>query len=176
VKKQRKRNYINNRDFFEAVKAHIKACRKADREKRERPRAPEYIGKCILQICNRLAMRPNFFSYTWREEMICDAIENCIVAIPGYNIKKENPFAYFSMIAWNAMVRRIQKEKKETYLKHKNMQQSFIFDANEFGLSSQADTKSEDVIKDFEDKLEANRKKKKKAAIAKKRGVEQFGD
>ena len=175
VKPKKKRNYVNNPDFHACLKLYIKAVRKAKREKTEAPRIPEYVGACINQICNRLSLRPNFFSYTWRDEMVHDAIENCIMAVDNYKIDKEipNPFAYFTMIAWNAMIRRIQKEKKQTYIKHKNFQNSFIVDdlMAEFNISNPSDYKSEDVVRDFEDKIAANKKKKKKA---KKNGIENF--
>jgi hypothetical protein len=78
------------------------------------------------------------------------------------------------MIAWNAFIRRIQKEKKQTYIKHKNMQNNFIIDdlISEFGSNQNSDYKSDNVIKEFEDKSEASRKKKIKAV--KKKGVEVF--
>jgi DNA-directed RNA polymerase specialized sigma24 family protein len=107
--------------------------------------------------------------------MISDGIENCIVAIDNFDPRKsDNPFAYFTMIAWNAFIRRIQREKKQTYIKHKNMQNTFIVDelASEFGMQVTGDQKSDDVIRDFEQKAENNKKKKKKTA--KKKGLEIF--
>ena len=168
-------HYVNNKQMFEAMQLYVKARNKAKREKQEPPRIPEYIGECVYLICNKLSMNYNFINYTWRDEMISDGIENCIMAVDNFDPKKtNNPFAYFTMIAWHAFVRRIQKEKKQTYIKHKNMQNSFVIDdlASEFGLTNGADEKSDDVIRDFEEKAEANRKKKKKAA--KKKGIEIF--
>ena len=174
MKKPKAVHYVNNRQMYETMKVYIKAVRKARREKEDPPRIPEYIGECVYLICNKLSLKPQFSGYTWRDEMISDGIENCIVAIDNFDPKKsDNPFAYFTMIAWNAFIRRIQREKKQTYIKHKNMQNSFITDelASEFGASAQGDHKSDDVIRDFEEKAAANKKKKK---TAKKRGLENF--
>ena len=57
-----------------------------------------------------------------------DAVENCLKAIYNYNLEhatrtgKPNAFAYFTQIIWYAFLRRIQKEKKQTYIKFKASQ------------------------------------------------------
>jgi DNA-directed RNA polymerase specialized sigma24 family protein len=175
MKKPKPVHYVNNKQMYETMKVYIKAVRKSKREKVEAPRIPEYIGECLYLICNKLSLKPQFSGYTWRDEMISDGIENCIVAIDNFDPRKsDNPFAYFTMIAWNAFIRRIQREKKQTYIKHKNMQNTFIVDelASEFGMQVTGDQKSDDVIRDFEQKAENNKKKKKKTA--KKKGLEIF--
>lgn len=87
-----------------------------------------YIGECILLICNGLAKKSNFSGYTYIDEMISDGIENCIMALDSFDIHnpKKNPFWYFSKIAYYAFVRRIQSEKKQQFIKHKNVQQFFL--------------------------------------------------
>ena len=160
-------HYVNNKMMYETMQLYIEKVQIA-KNIADQPRIPEYIGECIY-------LKPQFFGYTWRDEMVSDGIENCIIAINNFDpSKSNNPFAYFTMIAWNAFIRRIQKEKKQTYIKHKNMQNNYIIDdlVSEFGAGQQSDHKSNDVIKDFEDKTEASKKKKKKAA--KKKGIEVF--
>ena len=52
--------------------------------------------------------------------MISDGIENCLQYLNNFNPKKsKNPFAYFTQIIYYAFIRRIQKEKKQTTIKHK---------------------------------------------------------
>jgi hypothetical protein len=174
MKKPKAVHYVNNRQMYETLVVYIKSVNDAESRNEIPPRIPEYLGECIYLICNKLSLKPQFSGYTWRDEMISDGIENCIVAMDNFDpSKSDNPFAYFTMIAWNAFIRRIQREKKQTYIKHKNMQNSFIVDelASEFGLSHGGDDKSDDVIRDFENKVEANKKKKKST---KKKGVELF--
>ena len=63
------RNYVNNRDFFEAIKTY--------KEKvaiNPNTRIPDYIGTCILKICERLSTKPNFIGYSFRDEMIADGV------------------------------------------------------------------------------------------------------
>jgi hypothetical protein len=88
----------------------------------EPPSCPEYIGECFLKIANRLSFRPNFINYAFREDMISDGIENCVQYMNNFNAEKsKNPFAYFTQIIYYAFVRRIQKEKKQLYIKYKTM-------------------------------------------------------
>ena len=52
--------------------------------------------------------------------MISDGIENCLQYAYNFNPEKsKNPFAYFTQIIYYAFIRRIQKEKKQSHIKHK---------------------------------------------------------
>ena len=87
------------------------------------PQVTEYIGECFLLIAERLATRPNFVNYPYKEEMIGDAIENCLVAANNFDPdKSSNPFAYFTQITYFAFLRRIQREKKQDTIKYKMME------------------------------------------------------
>ena len=82
------------------------------------PPVTNYIGECFLKIATHLSYRPNFINYTYRDEMICDAIENCIQYIGNFNREKSNnAFAYITQICYYAFLRRIQKEKKQVFIK-----------------------------------------------------------
>ena len=55
----------------------------------------------------------------FREDMICDGIENCVQYIENFNPEKsKNPFAYFTQIIYYAFLRRIQKEKRQLEIKN----------------------------------------------------------
>lgn len=90
----------------------------------------DYIAKCFLKISEGLSHKANFVRYTYREEMVMDAVENCLKAIENYNIDKAtrtgkpNAFAYFTQIAWYAFLRRIEKEKKQQDIKMKYLSES----------------------------------------------------
>ena len=52
-----------------------------------------------------------------------EKIENCIQYIDNFNpAKSKNPFAYFTQIIYYAFLRRIAKEKKQSYIKGKLIQ------------------------------------------------------
>jgi|TARA_B110000858_G_C17806729_1_gene478433 hypothetical protein len=111
-------HYVNNKDFTAAVAVYVSEIKEAKAKETPRPQMSEYIGECIYKIATRLSTRPNFINYTYRDEMICDAIENCIQYLGNFNTEKSNnAFAYVTQICYYAFLRRIQKEKKQVYIK-----------------------------------------------------------
>lgn len=69
----------------------------------------------ISKIANRLAFAPNFINYSYREEMVGDAIVKMFSALRNKKFKIDNgynPFSYFTKIAFNAFCNRIKKEKR----------------------------------------------------------------
>lgn len=126
-----KRNYVDNKKFYEAILLYKKNVRKAKREGKEEPRIPDYVGECILKIAENLSTKPCFASYTFREEMVSDGIENCILYFKDYDPKiGQNPFAYFTQIIYYAFLRRISKEEKNRYIIYKNFQHTIIHGNN----------------------------------------------
>jgi hypothetical protein len=121
-------HYVDNKKFLEAMKDWREECREAEEMGEEKPRVSNYIGECFLKIANGLSFRPNFINYTYKQEMISDGIENCLQYLHNFNPdKSNNPFAYFTQIIYYAFIRRIQKEKKQTHVKHRMIEkQEFI--------------------------------------------------
>lgn len=166
-----KRHYVNNKDFYEAIVVY-----KQKLSENPSTKVSDYIGQCILAICNKLSTKPNFIGYSFRDEMIADGIENCIASVNGFDPEKSsNPFAYFTQIAWNAFIRRISKEKKQQYIKHKNMVNNMLvseLDEDTFnhvmGKKSEYNDITNEIIDTFEKKLT---KTKKSSNI---KGVEKF--
>jgi len=113
-------HYIDNKKFLEEITQHRKIVNKAKKEGTKPPGVSNYIGQCFLDIANNLAKKPNFTNYSFKEEMVGDAVENCIMYATNFDPKKStNPFAFFTQITFYAFLRRIQKEKKQLYIKLK---------------------------------------------------------
>lgn len=113
-------HYVDNKALHAALVEYRQAKVEADAAGRTPPPIPEFVGECILRIATRLSTKTNFASYSYREEMISDAIENCLVYLHLFNPDKgRNPFAYFTQVCYYAFVRRIQREKKDLYRKLK---------------------------------------------------------
>lgn len=130
-KKNKKNNihYVDNSLFLQEITKYRNSVLLAVAEEREKPRVPNYLGECFLKIANHLAFKSNFINYTFREEMILDAIENCITYIDNFDpAKSSNPFAYFTQISYYAFLRRIQKEKKQLQTKYRYIQNADIHD------------------------------------------------
>lgn len=165
-----KTHYVNNEKFLEEMKRFRQMVAEAKETKKERPRVPEYIGECIFKIASHLARKPNFANYTFKDDMISDGVENCLLYIDNFDPEKSsNPFAYFTQIIYYAFLRRIQKEKKHLYVKYKSMENevinSLIENNGEDLVASHLngilhDSYSEEFIKDFINTFEDNKRRK----------------
>lgn len=149
-------HYVNNRDFSQAV---VDYCRSVDEAKAcddEPPIVPDYIASCFLKIAEGLSHKSNFIRYTYREEMVMDAVENCLKAIENYNVEaatrtgNPNAFAYFTQISWFAFLRRISKEKKQQDVKLKYLSQSGL---EEYIASDVDDKAAQQVVQSFVNQL-----------------------
>ena len=132
MKPQDRPHYVNNANFSQAVVEYVTVLNKARDAGEQLPIVPDYIARCFLKIAEGLSHKSNFIRYTYREEMVMDAVENCLKAIENYNLEaatrtgKPNAFAYFTQISWYAFLRRIAKEKKQQDVKIKYMTQSGV--------------------------------------------------
>jgi hypothetical protein len=118
-------NYVNNREFLDAMVVYRKKVKECEQQGLPKPKVPDYIGECFLKIATHLSYKPNFVNYMFREDMICDGIENCLQYIDNFNPEKStNPFAYFTQIIYYAFLRRIQREKKQLEIKTKILERS----------------------------------------------------
>jgi len=134
-KKSQSEHYVNNKDFLYALTDYKMAVNRAKESGEPKPRIPRYIGQCFLKIATHLSYKPNFVNYMFREDMICDGVENCVQYIDRFDTNRANPFAYFTQIIYYAFLRRIQKEKKQLDIKSKILEQSgfdevFVSDGN----------------------------------------------
>ena len=113
-RKRRKNNFIDNKEFYAALVSYRDSCRAAEDAGDDRPIIPRYIGKCFLDIAEHLSMRPNFSNYMYRQDMVMDAVENCVLYCKNFDPdKSKNPFSYFTQVCWYAFLRRISKEKRQ---------------------------------------------------------------
>lgn len=125
MKPKSQNHYVDNKRLYTEMIKYIREYNEAKEAGKEPPKASNYIGECIWLIANRLSTNRNFIGYTYREEMIGDAIENCLRYLHNFNPdKSNNPFAYFTQIMYYAFLRRIDKEKKQSYIKYKAMENS----------------------------------------------------
>ena len=123
--RKRSEHYVNNKEFLNAIVIYRNQCKRAEEAGEPRPRITNYLGECFLKIATHLSYKPNFVNYMFREDMICDGIENCVQYIENFNPEKsKNPFAYFTQIIYYAFLRRIQKEKRQLEIKNKILDKS----------------------------------------------------
>ena len=155
-KKRQGAHYVNNADFSQAVVDYVTEANAARKDKVEVPKVPAYVAQCFLRIAEGLSHKSNFSRYTYREEMVMDAVENCLKAINNYNLEaatrtgKPNAFAYFTQISWFAFLRRIAKEKKQQDVKLKYLEKSGIENFVDLDLADEA---AGNIINSFVDGL-----------------------
>ena len=113
-------NYVDNEKFLEAILQYKQEVACAFTKENEKPMIPEYIAECFLKIAEHLSFRPNFIKYTFKDDLISDGVENCLLYAHKFDeTKSKNPFAYFTQIIYYAFVRRIVKEKKQTKIRYR---------------------------------------------------------
>ena len=170
-------HYIDNEEFLKEMIIYKREFDEAKSKNELPPMISEYLGECFMKIAQRLSFRPNFINYAFKDDMISDGIENCVQYIKNFNPEKSsNPFAYFTQIIYYAFIRRIQKEKKQLYIKYKTMDSQAAMSENveisqhdqEQNYSYETMTNDQKVnMYNFISNFEESKKKKK--AIAKKK-------
>jgi len=176
VNKKKNPHYVNNKEFLAAMIDFRDSVLQAEANDEPRPKVPMYVADCIMKIATHLSYKPNFVNYTFRDEMICDGIENCLQYIDNFNPEKSNnPFAYFTQIVYYAFLRRIQKEKKYLYTKFKASEHANVFDEtadrqeHDQGIDYNDDIKynewTQEYMSDFIENFEECKRRKKKKKI-----------
>lgn len=121
----KERHYVDKEEFYQALverKALMDEYRAklANGEEVSPPRISEKIGECVLKICTNLSKKFQFAKIPYKEEMISDAIEQCLRYIDSFDVTKtRNPFSYFTQTAYYQYLDRIEVENEELYKKYK---------------------------------------------------------
>ena len=117
TKRKNSVHYVDNAELVKEIVEYKNQCSKIEKGQR-RPKMSEELGVMLLKIAQRLATSPKFKGYTFVDDMVGDAVENCIMYISNFDVEKStNAFAYVTQISYFAFLRRIQKEDKQQYVK-----------------------------------------------------------
>lgn len=117
-------HYINNQEFLAALIEHREKVLANKELGIDPPQISNYLGECFIKIARHLSYKSNFINYSYKDEMISDAIENCLAVVNNFDpSKSKNPFAYFTQITFFAFIRRIQREKKQMATKFRYIDQ-----------------------------------------------------
>jgi|TARA_B110000908_G_C10256269_1_gene455701 methyl-accepting chemotaxis protein len=156
MKPSERPHYVNNALFSQSVVDHVLSVREAEAAGEKIPQMPRYVAECFLKISEGLSHKSNFVRYTYREEMVMDAVENCLRACKNYNIEaatrkgKPNAFGYFTQIAWYAFLRRIKKEQRQQDVKLNYLAESGL---EEFMVDPNEDPQVAKAVQSFVDNL-----------------------
>jgi hypothetical protein len=178
--KKKKNHYVDNERFLAEIVEYKKKVVEAKEQGLDKPRVSEYIGKCIYLIAENLSHKPRFMNYSFRDELVSDAIENCFLYFDNFNPDiSKNPFAYFTQIIYYAFHRRISKEEKNRYIIYKKFQES-VLDTSDAALMVDHDDQHlisstmYDNLNEFIKKFEGREAVKKEKRKQIKQGLENF--
>ena len=104
TKKPKSEHYVNGKEFLQRITEYY-----------ETDVLPDELSVMVVKIANGLSYAPNFINYSYKDEMIGDAILKMFSALKGKKFDvstNNNPFSYFTTIAYHAFINRIKKEKK----------------------------------------------------------------
>jgi|TARA_Y100001973_G_C5102732_1_gene283573 hypothetical protein len=113
-------DYVDNEKFFSSMCEWKTQVEENEKIGEEKPPITEYIGECFWKIAEHLSFKSNFANYPFKDDMVGDAVENCIMYAHNFDPEKsKNPFSYFTQITYYAFIRRIEREKKQNFIKFK---------------------------------------------------------
>ena len=104
IKPKDKVHYVNSREFEDEIRNYYNTDLMTDK-----------LCESLNKIANGLSYAPNFLNYSYKEEMVGDAIVKMFSALKNKKFKIDcgfSPFSYFTTIAFHAFINRIKKEKK----------------------------------------------------------------
>ena len=141
------KHYVNNQKFLEVISEYRDLYLESKDQNKEAPDLPDYVGECFMLIAERLSHRPNFVNYAFRDDMISDGVENCLQYVNNFDpAKSSNPFAYFTQIIYYAFLRKIQKEKKQLYIKYKTIDKNRYLEDNVNYIDADKSTGATDQV------------------------------
>lgn len=121
----RHEHYVDNKKLLNELFLYKEKCNKAVELGKDKPKVSDPIAVDIYKICDHLSFYYKFINYSYKEEMVGDAILSCLQAVENFDpALTDKAFSYFTQIAFHAFVNRINKEQKQHYIKHKNIYNS----------------------------------------------------
>ena len=106
-KKDKKAHYVNGKEFTQDIRDYYSSGSDDVGDK---------LGESIFKIAKGLSYAPNFINYSYKDDMVGDAIVKMFSALRSKKFDIDsgnNPFSYFTTIAFHAFINRIKKEKKQ---------------------------------------------------------------
>jgi hypothetical protein len=111
-------HYVNNKEILVVMKEYRELYLVTKANNTERPPMPPKVANAIVQIATKMSRMHNFFGYSYRSDMISDAILQLTAKFHLFDpLKSDNFFGYASQLCWNAFIGRIKMEQKQTSIR-----------------------------------------------------------
>lgn len=138
-------DYVTNKELFDAFVIYNKSYKENIELGLDRPPLSPIIASAIMRISNKMVNHFRFVSYSYKDDMVSDAILKCFEKAHNFDPAiGSNPFAYLSQIVWNAFIGRIKDEQHYTSIKAKMCKT--MLSSEFFENSLEADT---DVVNEY---------------------------
>lgn len=133
------------------------------------------LGQYFLSIATNLSSHRNFVRYTYKEEMVGDAVECCLRYWKCYDINRQSSaFSYFTQVCWWSFIRRIKSETKQADIKETLMENSDLFndmtETQDLDCRTYANMQLSKIQHEFQKDRKAKRAEKEKIKKVKEKG------
>jgi|SaaInlV_165m_DNA_1040744.scaffolds.fasta_scaffold41409_1 hypothetical protein len=136
-KKKNPAHYVNAKEFTQDIKNYYDSGTDDIGNK---------LGESIYKIATGLSFAPNFINYSYKDDMIGDAIVKMFSALQSKKFNLDtgnNPFSYFTTIAFHAFINRIKKEKKQRQVITDYQEMVYDEIMNEYSLNDASNSTEE---------------------------------
>lgn len=115
-------NYVNNKEIMEEMRKY-----------KESGKISERLGEVYYLIAMNLSNRSNYIGYTWKDDMVAEAVLTCVKYCKNFDPdKSDNPFGYISKICNNAFLTYIKKQNRHGDIKQRLFDVKDMIDENSF--------------------------------------------
>lgn len=122
--RKKKVNYLSNSYLLEQIQ-----------ESRKLKRCSDKLAASFLLLVSRLAKKPNFAGYSYNDDMQSAALINLVKVWDKFDEEKsDNPFSYYTQIAYQAMVHVIKHEKKHQIMRDRLLVDNGLDPSDSFAL------------------------------------------
>lgn len=104
----KRKNYITNKELHYEIKKYQKSGVHSEK-----------LHLMFYKMAEQISSKGNFANYTWQEDMISDAYLKCLEVSAKFDLKRENPFSYFTTVIHNYFYDVIESAKKLKAVKEK---------------------------------------------------------
>lgn len=138
-------------------------------------KASEVLGKMLLTIAKNFSSKGNFSGYTWRNDMVSEAVLTCIKYLKNFDPERSNnAFAYITQICNNSFKAYIKTQNKHSKIKDIcfQMTENGVFDHSGFtviGIDYESlrtlDNRESDLINFIDPEIEKEIKNVKNSKV-----------
>jgi myo-inositol-1-phosphate synthase len=115
-------HYVDREEFVKALQERRVLVDESKANGTPMPRISEYIGGCIMALSKGLAKKYQFNGYSFKDEMVSDAIIHCLRYIDSFDPSRgTSPFSYFTQSCYYQFLARIQLEKTQQYIRYSRL-------------------------------------------------------